>query len=669
MPSLKLSDSAFGSVGFSITENIDLAALSATLTTLLGRPYQIDSLDVSRITQAGLPGFDPQTGTGGLTALGLGAAGSGITVGAFNVFSYGTGPGDPLSFAGFETLFLSPETIAEVTDFTPSFYIFEGGIGDAFENSLSFDDTLRTFDFSALGEGPLEVYLDTIAPGDTVESPAGYTIVGNDGDTVIYGTSFFDELSYFGSNTYVLGEGNNIFYGGADNAHVTGGSGRDVLYGGSRDADLLGGGGIDSLFGENGDNLLDGGDGNDELFGGFGADTLLGGAGNDTLFGGIGIEAGDSTLDGGEGDDRLYGSPGNHELTGGAGLDRFVFANDYDIVTRVEGEGGFVTVNTGTDVSNGQAGTNRIMDFTPGEDLLAHSVTDAMLTQGSLLLDVAQATGNLGEALFNVTINLGEQVEFFSVEDVGATLGTGNVIFMVEQSITAPGDQQGLDQTVFDLNQERSFDGSFEVVYQSADQSQGAAYDIFQGLALQPFVFSGDEPPGPIGGQDKFDLTALGLTDFLVGDGGADTREILDDQGAVATVAGTEVAVEDILFNNADFDYLLDRLLQGSTEDTSNFFFDDRDPDNPVYRAMHVEYTNSDGEEFIAYIDADRNGGFDLGSDMAFFVRPNLFGSAGLDDVTDLYNPLAASGGTGIFIFDESQYDFWLNDEFLVLEG
>ncbi|MEQ9462997.1 MAG: hypothetical protein RJQ10_05020, partial [Haliea sp.] len=160
MSSLKLSDSAFGSVGLTITENIDLAALSATLTTLLRRTYQVDSLDVSSVTVEGLPNFDPQQGTGGLTALGVGAVGSSITVGAFNVFSYGTAPGEPRSFAGFETLFLTPQTIADVTDFTPSFFIFDGEISDSFETSLSFDDALRSFDFSALGEGPLEVYLD-----------------------------------------------------------------------------------------------------------------------------------------------------------------------------------------------------------------------------------------------------------------------------------------------------------------------------------------------------------------------------------------------------------------------------------------------------------------------------------------------------------------------------
>ncbi|MEQ9462596.1 MAG: calcium-binding protein, partial [Haliea sp.] len=513
------------------------------------------------------------------------------------------------------------------------------------------------------------VYLDAIAPGDTAQNPSGYTIIGNDGDTTLYGYVSPNPSGqpYNGSNTYVLGEGNNTFSGGDDNAHVTGGSGRDVLFGGTGDAVLLGGDGADSLFGEDGDNLLDAGAGNDELFGGFGNDTLLGGAGNDILFGGESFDSGTSTLDAGAGNDILFGSSGNHELTGGADGDRFVFANNYDIPVSLEDGGS--AVNTGSDVSDGELGTNRLMDFDPTQDLLALALDDVMLDpqSGSLSLDVEQQTGNLGESLLSFSINFNSEFEFFTVEDVLGDMGLASAIYMVEQSTPPIQDRQYLDQTVFNPSQDDSFDGAFELVYRSADQSQGASYDIFEFLRIQPVKFNVDPPEGPIGGQDKFDLTALGLTDFVVEDGGADTREILDAQGAATTVAGSEVAVEDILFSNADFDYLLDRLLQGSTEDTSNFFFDDRDPDNPVYRAMHVEYTNTDGEEFFAYIDADRNGGFDLGTDMAFFVRLDFLGSDGLDDVTDLYNPLGLDGGTGIFMFDESQYDFWLNDDFLVV--
>lgn len=657
MASLKLSDSAFGSVGLTITENLDLAALSASLSSLLGQNYQIDSLDVSNVTPGGVPNLDPELGTGGLTATGLGLAGSRLTVGAFDTFFSGFGVGDPLSVSGFETLAFTPQTVAPIGEFGAEFDIFDGEIFTyPSEQFLTFDDTLREFDFSAIGTGPLDVRLGAIFAGDTVESPAfsGYTMVGNAGDTVFRGNPGFQDVAYYGSNTYLLGEGNNTFFGGSDTASVIGGSGRDVM------------------FVEDGNNRLDGGDGNDELFGGFLDDTLLGGAGNDILFGGESLDAGTSTLDGGAGNDWLYGSSGNHELTGGADADRFVFANNYEIVTSVQGEG-VLTVNTGTAVSDLETGTNRVTDFVAGEDLLAFALDDIMLdpqSGGSLLLETGQQPGDTVESLLDVSILYGEVGESFTIEDAGGAMGVGNFIFMVEQSTALLTDRQYLDQSVFNLNQETSFDGSFELVYRSADQSQGADYDIFGGLRLQPVTAAADEPAGPIGGQDKFDLTALGLTDFAV-DGGTDTREIVDAEGVATTVAGTETAVEDILFTDVEFDYLLDRLLatEPSQEDTSDFFLDNSDPDNPVYRAMHVEYTNTDGEAFIAYIDADRNGGFDLDTDMAFFVRLDLTGNSVfpvLDDVTELFNPLAEGGGTGIFIFDESQYDFWLNDEFIV---
>lgn len=661
MASLKLSDSAFGSVGLTITENVDLAALSASLTALLGQTYQIDSLDVSNISQQGVPNLDPQLGTGGLTATGLGLAGSRLTVGAFDTFFSGFGVGDPLSVSGFETLAFTPQTVAPIGEFGAEFDIFDGEIFTyPSEQFLTFDDTLREFDFSAIGTGPLDVRLGAIFAGDTVESPAfsGYTMIGNDGDTVFEGNPGFQDVAYYGSNTYVLGEGNNIFFGGFDTASVLGGSGRDVM------------------FVEGGNNRLEGGGGNDELFGGFGNDILLGGAGNDILFGGESLDVGTSTLDGGAGNDWLYGSSGNHELTGGADADRFVFANNYAIVTSVQG-GGAPIVNTGFAVSDLETGSNRVTDFIAGEDLLAFALDDVMLdpqSAGSLLLEVGQQPGDALESVLDVSIFYGEGGEFFTIEDAGGAMGVGNFIFMVEQSTALLVDAQYLDQPVFDLNAvdsfDSSFDGSFELVYRAADQSQGASYDVFEWLSIQPVTFTGSAPAGPIGGQDKFDLTALGLTDFVVGGGGPDTREIVDAEGVGASVVGTEVAVEDILFTSVDFDYLLDRLLAPtpSLEDTSDFFLDNSDPDNPVYRAMHVEYSNTDGEEFIAYIDADRNGGFDLETDMAFFVRLDFTGSPGLNDVTDLYNPLAAGGGTGIFIFDENQYDFWLNDEYLVVD-
>ena len=624
MASLKLSDSAFGSVGLTIGPDLDLQTISEDISAILGGEILIDSVDVSAVTQTGL------TVTGRLSD-GLPIFGSGITVGGFANFALGPEP----AVTNFTRLSFTQETV--LAEGGASFLIREEDVLSAFsENRLDFDNQQVTLiDFTGILQ-PVEIVLDAVAPFDDPEIPySGYLIFGGRSDTVVYGKPFDENLSYHGSNQYLLNNSFfNFFFGGADSAFVLGG------------------------------NFLN------ELYGGQGDDQLIGGASSDVLFGG----AGDDILEGGAGNDTIYGSSGNDTLSGGAGADRFIFANDYNIATspdlaiisEILSGPAPEFVNTGFGVSNGVDGTNVITDFTVGEDLLALVLDDVMLDpmSGSLLLEVIQQTGDLGESSVEFFVSFGDTSDIFSIEDANGAIDANNFIFQVEQSTALIVDEQRLDQFVF--TQESSFDGAFEVVYRSADQSQGADYDIFQGVRLQPEAFIGDEPAGPIGGQDKFDLTALGLTDFAL-DGGNESREIVDAEGVVTTVTGTEVAVENILFTEAQFDYLIDRLVdEGSQEDTSDFFLDASDPDNPVYRAMHIEYTNIDGEEFVAYIDADRNGAFDLETDMVFFVRLASDGNA-LNDVTDLFNPLAAGGGTGIFIFDESQYDFWLNDEFLLI--
>ena len=79
----------------------------------------------------------------------------------------------------------------------------------------------------------------------------------------------------------------------------------------------------------------------DILLGTAGADWIFGHDGNDSLSGLIG----DDALSGGAGNDILDGGQGNDLLSGGAGEDTFVW-------------------------SSGDTGTDRIIDFTPGEDHL-----------------------------------------------------------------------------------------------------------------------------------------------------------------------------------------------------------------------------------------------------------------------------------------------------------
>lgn len=80
--------------------------------------------------------------------------------------------------------------------------------------------------------------------------------------------------------------------------------------------------------------------GDDTLYGGQGNDRLLGEAGIDWLCGG----GGNDTLNGGSGNDTLEDMAGDDRLSGGAGRDTFRF--------------------------RGRFGTDRITDFTDGEDTI-----------------------------------------------------------------------------------------------------------------------------------------------------------------------------------------------------------------------------------------------------------------------------------------------------------
>ncbi|GIX12918.1 MAG: hypothetical protein KatS3mg118_0877 [Paracoccaceae bacterium] len=122
-------------------------------------------------------------------------------------------------------------------------------------------------------------------------------------------------------------------------------AGNDLLRGAPGRDRLTGGRGNDVLQGLDGNDWQSGGSGNDVLDGGMGRDRLAGNSGNDRLSGGWGADR----LSGGDGTDWLDGGAGDDILRGGAGADVFVLA-------------------PGT-------GTDAVLDFTPGEDLIDLSAT------------------------------------------------------------------------------------------------------------------------------------------------------------------------------------------------------------------------------------------------------------------------------------------------------
>ncbi|KMW70692.1 DUF4347 domain-containing protein [Limnoraphis robusta] len=240
------------------------------------------------------------------------------------------------------------------------------------------------------------------------------TLFGDKGNDTLFGdTNYPNQTELEGRDLLWGGIGNDVIFGNSDNDTLMGGEAEDKLYGGKGDDLLFGESGNDQLFGDLGNDTLCGNDGNDTLFGdiigledlsenvdfqdqvdggrgddllfGNGGDDLLcGGEGNDTLYGG----RGDDTLVGGDGDDRLFGDIGNDTLYGDLGRDGFILSSN--------------------------SGTNRILDFTNGEDYLG-------LIGGLTFSDLTIETGENQTLIFVETKLIaqliGVQVNSITAED------------------------------------------------------------------------------------------------------------------------------------------------------------------------------------------------------------------------------------------------------------
>ena len=204
---------------------------------------------------------------------------------------------------------------------------------------------------------------------------------GNGGDDLLLGDAGNDQLDG--------GEGNDYLSGGAGNDQMAGGQGNDFMDGGTGDDQMAGGAGDDTylvddaadviteaagegldwvrstlasytlganvenlelmgaavsgigneqsnrIAGNALDNVLVGNGGDDLLLADAGNDQLNGGQGNDYLDGG----AGNDQLSGGQGNDFLDGGTGVDQMAGGEGDDTYVVDNAADVITEAAGEG------------------------------------------------------------------------------------------------------------------------------------------------------------------------------------------------------------------------------------------------------------------------------------------------------------------------------------------
>ena len=123
------------------------------------------------------------------------------------------------------------------------------------------------------------------------------TVRRRDNGSIILNHDGIEAFNFTGTDfpDYLTGQnGDDIFYGLADNDILEGGNGNDILDGGK---------GNDILNGGNGNDILDGGAGNDQLFDVSGSDTLKGGAGDDYLYTVADVKGATRQLYGGQGAD------------------------------------------------------------------------------------------------------------------------------------------------------------------------------------------------------------------------------------------------------------------------------------------------------------------------------------------------------------------------------
>ena len=322
--------------------------------------------------------------------------------------------------------------------------IVDGGAGDDYINvgTDTFSDYVG--DDPALPNGlyPFASDQNTSDGEDIVHGGSGNdTILTGDDADIVYG----DE----GDDIIDAGIDDDEVYGGSGNDTITGGHGSDAIYGGSGD-DIINAGDVDGVM-----NHTDETDDTDPVptndmdyvRGGGGNDTITGGDDADTLYG----DAGDDYLDGGIDDDFLSGGDGADTIIGGQGDDTLVSDND----------AGIDTLDAGIGNDTLFVGTNDIADAGEGDDIATVRGENATLDMGDGNDFVTVTNGADG-----ADIDGGADRDVFDINNAPGTVADPS-------TMTIDGGSEGDDYDVLDLTGSVTDNGSFEVVYTSADLEDG----------------------------------------------------------------------------------------------------------------------------------------------------------------------------------------------------
>ncbi|MGE0741153.1 MAG: peroxidase family protein [Hyphomonadaceae bacterium] len=481
---------------------------------------------------------------------------------------------DDMGFGEFLSSAPTP-VIADVFQGTNASETWNGTAGDDIANGGSGNDTLNG-----------------LAGNDVLNGENGNDILnGGDGDDVLDGGNNNDTIN--GGNgddviNYTMGGGTDVVNGGAGNDRLnligTAGSNTlNVVFAGGVLTSVMGGAitSIEQVHADMADanDLLDyttttanvtvnlttgvasgfasitsieratGGSGNDSLTGTATANILTGGGGNDTL---NGLD-GNDTLEGGEGADTLNGGAGGDTVNGGGGADTIILRVGEGVGDNLNGGGGVDTLQV-----LGTSGTGSVTAVYNGTTYI--NIAGANISNiENFFIDLATGTDTLiFSSNANVTANLATgsasgNATLAGIENL--TGGTGNDTFTGDAGANTLIGNMGAD----------TLDGG---AGNDVLNGGGAADTLIGGLGNDVMTGGGgndvfilgagfgqdtitDFDANPAGGQDRLDVTALGITAanfaarVTITDLGADTLVTIDGTDTITLLgvngAGTAV--------------------------------------------------------------------------------------------------------------------------------
>ncbi len=430
----------------------------------------------------------------------------------------------------------------------------------------------------------------SVVGGIFTGTAANNTLTGTAGDDVMSGGDGNDTLNGgAGDDTMDGGTGDDMLNGGAGVDTMTGGTGNDVFLvdnaldvvneaaGGGNDTvwttlasftlganvehlRYLGssaftgtGNGLGNiLIGGSGSNTLNGGDGADRLLGGAASDMLNGGAGTDLMVGGGGddVYVVDSTGDvvtevAGEGSDTAWTTLTSYTL--GNNVEHLRYLGSSAFTGTGNGLGNILIGGGGINTLNGGDGADRLLGGAAADLLNGGSGTDLMVGGGGSDVYVVDSTGDLvteigGEGIDTiwttlVSYTLGNNVDNLRYLGSSSFIGTGNALGNVliggSGSNTLNGGD-GADRLLGGAAADILNGGAGEDLLVGGNGNDtltgGAGNDAFQfaaGFGQDRIL---DFDANPVGGQDRMDVTPLGITaanfaaNVVIADVGADTQ-------------------------------------------------------------------------------------------------------------------------------------------------